>query len=118
MARDGSILVGRVRRVPIRAHWTLLLLLLVVNFIPAGSGSLPPLLLHLALLLALLASLVAHELAHCAIAIRFGYRIQSITLALSGRGYQLTRVPSHPYQDAIIAAAGPVTSLVVGAMLH
>lgn len=118
MVRDGSILVGRVRRVPIRAHWTLLLLLFVVDFIPDRSVALPPLLWTLVLVLALLASLIVHELAHCLIAIRFGYRVQSITLILSGGGYQLTRIPSHPYQDAIIAAVGPVTSLVVGAMLY
>jgi Zn-dependent protease len=132
MFRDGSLTLFRIRGVPIRAHWTLLLVLpylavvLSIQFrsvaelagVPHEQLALPPLIWGLVLALALFASITLHELAHSVVAIRFGGRVRSITLMLVGGVSQLTRIPRRPYHEAVMAAVGPVTSLVLGALLY
>lgn len=132
MFQDGSLTLFRIRGVPIRAHWTLLLVLpylaLVLSMqfravaeladVPRERLVLPPLIWGVVLAVGLFASITLHELAHSAVAIRFGGRVRSITLMLVGGASQLSRIPSRPSHEALMAAIGPVTSLALGALLY
>lgn len=132
MFQDGSLTLFRIRGVPIRAHWTLLLavpylaLVLSIQFrtvaelagVPHEQLALPPLIWGLVLALGLFASITLHELAHSFVAIRFGGRVRSITLMLVGGVSQLARIPGRPYHEGLMAAVGPIVSLVLGALLY
>lgn len=132
MFQDGSLTLFRIRGVPIRAHWTLLLavpylaLVLSIQFrtvaelagVPHEQLALPPLIWGLVLALGLFASITLHELAHSFVAIRFGGRVRSITLMLVGGVSQLARIPDRPYHEGLMAAVGPIVSLVLGALLY
>jgi Zn-dependent protease/CBS domain-containing protein len=132
MFQAGSLTLFRVRGVPIRAHWTLLLIVpylaiaLSIQFraiaelagVPQEALLLPPLIWGIVLALALFASVTLHELAHSFVALRFGGSVRSITLMLVGGVSQLGRIPRRPYQEAIMAALGPATSLVLGGLLY
>jgi Zn-dependent protease len=63
-----------------------------------------------------LASLLAHELAHAMLAKRNGLEVAGITLWLLGGVAELRGEPRTPGADLRIAAVGPGTSLVVGAL--
>lgn len=64
--------------------------------------------------LALFASVVIHELAHALTARRFGVRTDTITLFLFGGVALLDEEPATPRADALVAAAGPAASAVLG----
>jgi Zn-dependent protease/CBS domain-containing protein len=61
------------------------------------------------------ASLVAHELAHAAVANRYGVSVRSITLFALGGVAQADREPPTPAAEFSIAIAGPVASFLIGA---
>jgi Zn-dependent protease len=126
-----SVTLFHVRGVPIRAHWTLLLVIpylavvlssqfdsiAVLAGVDPARLVLPPIVWGALLALALFASVAVHELAHTLLAIRYGGRVRSITLMLVGGVSQLSYEPRRPRDEAIMAAAGPATSLGLGAAL-
>ncbi|MFG1912334.1 site-2 protease family protein [Kribbella sp. NPDC048928] len=66
--------------------------------------------------LAFLASLLAHELAHALTARRYQVPVQRITLWMLGGVSVLDGDPATPRAAFLIAAAGPATSLCIGAV--
>jgi Zn-dependent protease len=60
------------------------------------------------------ASVVAHELSHAVLARRFGMEVRGITLFIFGGATELEGDPRRPRDEAMMAAAGPATSLLIG----
>ena len=59
-------------------------------------------------------SVLAHELAHAVAAQRFGLKVKSMTIHLLGGVTMMEAETRRPWVDFVIAAVGPVTSLVLG----
>lgn len=127
----GSLVLFHVRGVPIRAHWTLLLVLpylaalLSVEFqsvtrfagVESSRLVLPPLFWGALLAVGLFASVALHEVAHTLVALRRGGQVRSITLMLLGGSSNVTRMPGRARDEAWMAFAGPLTSLLLGGLL-
>jgi Zn-dependent protease len=64
------------------------------------------------------ACLLAHELAHALLARSRGVKVAGITLWLFGGVSRLEGEPGRPGVEALITAVGPLTSIVVGAVLY
>ncbi|GAA0648599.1 CBS domain-containing protein [Salarchaeum japonicum] len=72
--------------------------------------------LGLAAAVGLFAGVVLHELGHSVVAIRYGYPIDSITLWILGGIASLSEQPEDWRHEFSIAIAGPIVSIVLGAL--
>jgi Zn-dependent protease/CBS domain-containing protein len=130
MGARGGFRIGTIRGIPILIHWTFLLVLpfLAWGFgrnlesaarvagVPPGRLPGPPWAWGLLVALALFASVLVHEVAHSLYALSHGGRVRSITLLMIGGISELTDPPRSPAEEAWMAAAGPATSLGIGAL--
>jgi Zn-dependent protease len=104
---DVAFKLFTVRGIPIRLHVTLLAMFaLLIATLGIGAGVTTGFLLF--------GSVLLHELGHSLVAQRFGIRIASIDLHLMGGMALMTRPPRNAREEILIAAAGPLVSLLLG----
>jgi len=82
------------------------------------TGSLVAVLDGVLFIIALFACVVLHELGHALTARRFGIRTRSITLLPIGGVAAIDRNPDNARQELLIAAAGPLVSLIIALLLY
>lgn len=112
--RRWSVRLTTIDGIEIRVHATMLLLVWLVLIAsteaPGGAGGA---LLWLSLLFG---SVLVHELAHSFVALHLGVRVSEIELLPIGGVSKMDRIPDRPADETAIAAAGPLTSLAIGAV--
>jgi len=107
----GSLRLGRIAGIPVRAHWSMALIAVLFGVgLAAEFGAVAGVIVALALF----ASILAHEFGHALVARRFGVNTESIDLWALGGVARLDRESPTPRADGLIAVAGPATSLVIG----
>ena len=106
---NDSFKLGKVLGIPVRVHWTFLLLLYFVAA-SLGSSSAFGALLFLA---ALLLSVLLHELGHGLVARRLGIHVVDITFWPLGGMTNMTRVPEDSRIEGLIALGGPAVNLIL-----
>lgn len=122
-----ALQIGRIRGVPLRLHYTLLLIVPYLAYelahgaraiaaqadIPMTSSTAALFVWGLALSIAIFVSIFLHELAHVVVAQRAGGKVHAITLMLLGGVSEIEEMPpGNP--EAVMAAVGPLTSIVLG----
>ncbi len=126
----GSLTLFHVRGVPLRIHWSLLLVLpyLVLVFTLQFNDAarlasvnpnlvlLPPVAWGLIVAVLLFASVAVHELAHALVALRLGGRVRDITLLMLGGISHIERLPRRPRAEALVSFVGPAASLALAAL--
>jgi Zn-dependent protease/CBS domain-containing protein len=126
----GAFRIATLRGIPLRVHYSFLLVLpfLVLLFgqafrAAAEAAQVPPerllgspYLWGLGLAISLFLAVLVHELAHSLYALRKGGEVSDITLMMIGGVSRITRMPEGPRQEAVMAFAGPATSLVLGGL--
>ncbi|MBN2248396.1 MAG: site-2 protease family protein [Coriobacteriia bacterium] len=119
-----SLRLGRLFGIPLEidASWLFVFFLvaatLTTSYFPAALPDQTPVAyVALGLLTAIVffASLVLHELAHSLVARAGGLRVSRVTLFVFGGVSQLEDEPRSPGSEFVMAAAGPVMSLLIGA---
>jgi stage IV sporulation protein FB len=105
--------VGRLFGIPIRIHWTFILLVAVIVASDWKHGRITVLdgLIWIAVLFT---CVVAHEIAHCLVARRRGASVLGILLLPIGGLSQLNKMPERPDDELAVALVGPMTSLAIG----
>ncbi|RCG29982.1 site-2 protease family protein [Sphaerisporangium album] len=120
-----SLRLGRVAGIPVGAHWSTLLIVLLIGGVLASTvlpqaipGQPPGRYWVVAAFTAILflASLLGHELAHALVARRRGVPVTSITLWLLGGVTEFAGESRTPRDEFRIAVAGPLVSLILGAV--
>lgn len=124
--------IGTIRGIPIRIHYTFLLILplLAIAFartfraaavaaeVPPEQLAGSPWLWGLGVAVALFASVLLHELGHALYAVRKGGRIRDITLLMIGGVSSVAEQPKGVRHEAVMALVGPVVSLALGGLLY
>jgi Zn-dependent protease len=113
-ARESSwsLRVAKVSGIPIRLHFTFLLLLVWLLVSDLGMGRVAVVLS----LVGLFFCVALHELGHSLTAQRFGYKVRDITLYPIGGVAAIEGSPS-PRHELFIALAGPLVNVVIAGVL-
>ncbi|MFB9903453.1 site-2 protease family protein [Allokutzneria oryzae] len=117
----GGLLLARVSGVPVllAPSWWLFAVLVVLFYTPLVGLLLPGSPLWVSASLAavfavlLAVSVLLHELGHCFAALRLGLPVRRVRLQMLGGVSEVVRTPSTPSHEGIVAAAGPVVSLLL-----
>lgn len=119
-----NVRLGRVAGFPVAVNWSVLVVVLLLAWVLA-EGVLPQTapgragviywLTGVIGALLLICSLLAHELAHAIVARRAGVEVEGLTLWMFGGVATLRGEAPTPREDFRIAAAGPATSIALGA---
>ncbi len=121
-----SIKIGKVSGIEIKINYSWFFIFLIITwslataYLPSqypskddsfywGIGAASALFLYISILI--------HELAHSTVAKRNGLGINSITLHFFGGVSEIDEESSNPKTEAIIAFVGPLSSLIIGAIL-
>lgn len=107
----GSLTLGRYFGIPVRAHWSVVLIAALFGVSLTGQLGVVG---GLVAVVAFFVSILAHEFGHALVARRYGVETQSIDLWALGGVARLDREPPTPRADGLIAVAGPLVSLVIG----
>ncbi len=113
-ASSGSVGSVRLMGVPIRLHFTFVLLLICLVVIGLTSNQSPG--NYTLFVLAVIASVLLHELAHAFVSSLYGIRTLEIVMYPIGGVARLER-PAKPREEFWIALTGPVVNLMIAASI-
>jgi Zn-dependent protease/CBS domain-containing protein len=106
-----SFKIGSIWGIPIELHLTFILLMIAVFVL------FYPQIYSFILILFLFVFVFFHELAHSVVARHYGIRVRKIVLYPIGGVSEIEEIPEKPSEEWRMSVAGPLTSLLVGAIL-
>lgn len=129
--RSQGWTIARIRGIPLRLHYSLILLLLYVVLV--GSLQLPlvarqagiditalsgsPFAWGVIFAIGLFVSVTLHEFGHALVARTMNIRVRSVTLMMLGGYSDMEKMPERPLQEFKLAVIGPLVSLAIGFVL-
>lgn len=112
-----SFPVGKVFGIPIRVHYTFLLLLAFIWYAESSIYGPQTGLNSVILWLLIFLCVLLHELGHSRVAQSYGLNIVSILLLPIGGVSQITDIPKDPIKEVNITIAGPIVNFVIAGLL-
>jgi Zn-dependent protease/CBS domain-containing protein len=112
-----SLKLARIAGIDVRIHVTFFLLLAWVGHAAYSAGGTDEAIYNLTLILALFGCVLLHEFGHALAARRFDILTPDITLLPIGGVARLQRMPDNPWQELIVALAGPAVNVVILGLL-
>ena len=123
---DLSVKLGRIMGIPVRIHYTMWFVFILIawslayGYMPSqypGLGVAAYWAIGIASAVILFGSVLIHELSHSYIAKKNGLPIGRITLFFFGGVSEMTEEPQDPGLEVRMAAAGPLMSFLIAAVL-
>ncbi len=108
-----SFHLARVAGIDVRVHATFFLLLAWFGYIYYAEGGFGAMVLGLAFILLLFVCVLLHEFGHALAARAYGIHTPDITLLPIGGVARLERMPEKPWQEFVVALAGPAVNVVI-----
>ncbi len=109
-----SLKIGKIFGIPVKVHFTFLLILVWGAFNFGGSAG--PL-YGVVVTLALFVLVFLHELGHSLAAMYYGIAVKDITLLPIGGVARLERMPERPIRELVVAIAGPMVNVALALLL-
>jgi len=120
----ASWTLGSVRGIPVRVHWSLLLVLPLFAYVMArqyfageDALTLRSIAWGSALAVTLFLSVLVHEFSHSFMALRLGSRVRSILLMPLGGVSQMESMPERPRDEFLVTVVGPLTNFLIAGPL-
>ena len=114
----GSIKIAKLFGIPVLLHWSFLLLVIIgyhfhqrLDLSRAETGW------WVNFSLAVFGCILLHEFGHALMARRFGVETKDIVLLPLGGMARLNRLPEKPWQEFIVALAGPSVNVLIALVL-
>ena len=112
-----SLTIGRIAGTAIRIHVTFLLFLLWIAISDYRSGGFEAAKSSVVFVLLIFACVVAHEFGHILTARKFGVKTPEVTLLPIGGVANMERIPEDPWQELLVAIAGPMVNVAIAGLL-
>lgn len=112
-----SYRIANIAGIEVRIHATFLLLLAFYGADAYSQSGSAEAVKTVSFILLLFLCVVLHEFGHAFAARAFGIRTPDITLLPIGGVARLERMPSNPWQELVIAVAGPAVNVVIVCLL-
>jgi Zn-dependent protease/CBS domain-containing protein len=112
-----SFQIARIAGIDVRIHATFLLLLLWFGMAYYAEGGFAAMVSGLVFILLLFICVLLHEFGHALAARAYGIRTPDITLLPIGGIARLERMPEKPWQEFVVALAGPAVNVVIALAL-
>ena len=113
-----SFQVARLAGIDVRIHATFLLLLVWFGFVYFAEGGYAAMFTGLTFIILLFACVLLHEFGHALAARAYGINTPDITLLPIGGIARLERMPDKPWQELVVALAGPAVNVVIAFGLY
>ncbi len=112
-----SYRIARISGIDVKIHVTFLLLLAWFGWIFWQQGGGPAAAEGVGFILLLFLCVLLHEFGHALAARMYGIRTPDITLLPIGGVARLERMPDKPWQELVVAVAGPAVNIVIALAL-
>src|SRR5215831_11952195 len=112
-----SLNIGSIAGTVVRVHITFLLFLGWIFFASWASGGAAAAWQGLAFMLLLFACVLAHEFGHIFTARYFGVSTPDVVLLPIGGVARLERIPEEPWEEFLVAIAGPLVNVAIALAL-
>lgn len=112
-----SYRIANIAGIEVRVHATFFLLLAFYGFASYSPEKPMETVVTIGFILLLFLCVTLHEFGHAFAARAFGIRTPDITLLPIGGVARLERMPSNPFQELMIAVAGPAVNVVIVTVL-
>ncbi len=113
---DRRLKLGTFWGIGLYVHWTFALLIGFFAYQASGQG-IVAVLFSIAIVLGVFFCVTLHEYGHALAARQFGIPTIDITLLPIGGVARLQRMPRIPWQELVVAVAGPAVNVVIASLL-
>lgn len=108
----------RIAGIDVRIHATFFLLLAWFGFVYYAEGGPAAVFAGLSFIILLFVCVILHEFGHALAARAYGINTPDITLLPIGGIARLERMPDKPWQELVVALAGPAVNVVIAFALY
>lgn len=113
-----SFHLARIAGIDVRIHATFVLLLVWFGSVYYADGGQAAMLAGLSFIILLFLCVLLHEFGHALAARAYGINTPDITLLPIGGVARLERMPDKPWQELVVALAGPAVNVVIAFALY
>lgn len=115
---NASLRIAKIFGIPVLVHWSFGLLLVWILYTGYSQGLDLRDTAYLGLfVMALFVCVILHEFGHALTARRYGVGTRDITISPIGGIARLDRMPENPFQEFMVAVAGPLVNVAIATVL-